>query len=61
MSEDKNRFPDIVPPILPKKGLVYQVFLKAKSNMININNRCTMFTNLCANIKRYLLIVNSKW
>ena len=25
MSEDKNRFPDILPPILPKKGLVYQV------------------------------------
>ena len=28
MSEDKNRFPDILPPILPKKGLVYQVFKK---------------------------------
>ena len=51
MSEDKNRFPDILPPILPKKGLVYQVFLKAKSNMINIKNRCTMFTNLCFNYK----------
>ena len=56
MSEDKNRFPDILPPILPKKGLVYQVFLKAKYNLIDINNRFAMFTNLCANIKRIMII-----
>ena len=55
MSEDKNRFPDILPPILPKKGLVYQVFLKAKSNLIDINNRFAMFTNLCANIKKIVI------
>lgn len=39
MSEDKNRFPDILPPILPKKGLVYQVFLKAITNLINIQKQ----------------------
>ena len=24
MSEDKNRFPELVNPVLPKRGLVYQ-------------------------------------